>query len=124
MIRHLLKGTDFSPIRATQLFLTFESHVIRDEGEQSGGGNFQEFQSNIILAALERWLCAIKTWCGPRRREKGMGGLTVAPSHHKFSLGQLGGHGCPTAIAYKQEGMDRQRGCKEFPKATGQRPIA
>lgn len=59
----------------------------------------------------------------PMKREKGIGGLLVAPSHHdKFFLGQLGRHGHPTltAIAYKQEGMAWQRGYKEFPKAAGQ----
>lgn len=34
MIRHLLKRIDFSPVRATQLFLTFERHIITDEGAQ------------------------------------------------------------------------------------------
>lgn len=121
MIIQLLEGSDFSPIRATQVFLTFASHVIGDEVEQRVG-NSKEIQSNIILAALERWSYAIRTWYSPWRRQKDMGGLLVALRHHnKLFLGQLGGHGCLTltAIAYKQAGMARQRRCKEFPKATG-----
>jgi len=47
MIRNLLKVTDCSLMRATQLFLTFESHIIRNEGEQGGRGISRRF--NLIL---------------------------------------------------------------------------
>lgn len=47
----------------------------------------------------------------------------IPPSHQKFSLGQLGGHGHPNADCLQQEGMVQQRQCKEFPKETGQQTM-
>lgn len=70
-------------------------------------GNSKEIQSNIILAALVRWSCAIRTWYSPWRRQKDMGGLLVAPRHHnKFFMGQLGGHGCLTDSDCLQAGRN------------------
>ena len=89
-----------------QLFLTFESHVIRDEGEQREGVISRRF--NVILFWQHLRGGYMPSGLGMAHGEK----KKVPPSHHdRFSLGQLGGHGrlTLTAIAYKQEGMAWQR---------------